>query len=94
MTGLFTYKSIFNLLPPATIKLFTPVDEVHEHFTRGSHGLTTQYALTNYYIRGSPCHVGAQLFGITFLPAGLPCFTQFKKAWRRYLTFIKPTEGN
>src|SRR6218665_1034135 len=93
MTGLFTYKSLYNLLPPATIKLFTSIDEVHEHFTRGLKGLATQYARTNYRRFSLPCWGPIVWNSIPTRISSLPCFTQFKKAWRRYLTFIKPTDG-
>src|SRR6218665_3653520 len=48
MTGLFTYTSIFKLLPLATVIFFSKREEEHNHFTRGSKGLSNQYARTNY----------------------------------------------
>src|SRR6218665_1543207 len=72
-TGLYTYKSLYNLLSPATIKLMTTINEVHEHFTRGS---KESYRAPNTLVQtigDSPYHVGAQLFVITFLTAFLVC---------------------
>jgi len=85
MTGLFTYKPLYNLLTPATVKLFTSINEVHEHFTRGSKGLATQYARTNYRRFSLSCR-GPNVWNNTPTRiSGLPCFAQFKQAWRRYL---------
>jgi len=46
MTGLFTYKAIFKLLPPATVIFFIKREKEHDHFTRASKGLSNQYAQT------------------------------------------------
>src|SRR6218665_1363957 len=46
---IFMYRYLNNFLPDSFIKYFTKVEDVHEHYTWFSLGLSIQYARTNYY---------------------------------------------
>ena len=63
---------------------FTRVEDVHEHNTRFSRGLSIQYARTNYYRFSIAC-TGPKIWnGIPASIKEATAFGQFKRLWGKY----------
>src|SRR6218665_3769773 len=70
------------------LKYFTRVEDVHEHNTRFSRGLSIQYAGTNYYRFSIEC-TGPKIWnGIPASIKEATAFCQFKRLWASTLNLI------
>src|SRR6218665_3119126 len=88
MTGIFTYKVIFKLLPSATVIFFTKREEEHDHFTRASKDLSNQCARTNYRRFSLTCRGPIVWNNILNNICDLRTFAQFNSAWRKHRTYV------
>jgi len=73
---------------PGTQQGNTKREEEHNHYTRGSKGLSNQYAWTNYRRFSLTCRGPIVWNNIPNNICDLRTFAQFKSAWRKYMTYV------